>query len=80
MQKLIREDPTKDYPPACDTLGNLQYSYDETDLDYGGPNMFESSVNMPNTYKEITQVRALDLHSLVGNCGGYIGLFLGEFL
>ena len=28
-------------------------------------------------YKEILHVRAFDIESLVGNMGGYIGLFLG---
>ena len=28
-------------------------------------------------YKEIRQVRAYDAQSLIGNAGGYIGLFLG---
>ena len=31
-------------------------------------------------YKEIEQVRAYDVQSLVGNVGGYIGLFLGYAL
>ena len=30
----------------------------------------------PN-YKEIKQIRAYNVQSLVGNSGGYIGLFLG---
>ena len=29
------------------------------------------------TYKEILHIRAFDIESLVGNMGGYIGLFLG---
>ena len=29
------------------------------------------------TYKEILQVRAFDIESLIGNMGGYFGLFLG---
>ena len=28
-------------------------------------------------YKEIKQIRAYNLQTLVGNAGGYIGLFLG---
>ena len=31
-------------------------------------------------YKEIKQVRAYDAQSLIGNAGGYIGLFLGYAL
>ena len=33
-----------------------------------------------DTYMEITQTRAYDGQSLVGNAGGYIGLFLGVAL
>ena len=29
------------------------------------------------TYKEILHIRSFDIESLVGNMGGYIGLFLG---
>ena len=29
------------------------------------------------SYKEIKQIRAYNLQSLVGNSGGYVGLFLG---
>ena len=32
------------------------------------------------TYMEITQSRAYDAQSLVGNAGGYVGLFLGVAL
>ena len=29
--------------------------------------------------KVITQLKEVDAHSLIGNIGGYIGLFLGKF-
>ena len=32
------------------------------------------------TYKEISQVKAFDMEMLVGNIGGYLGLFLGYAL
>ena len=32
------------------------------------------------TYMEITQIRAYDGQSLIGNAGGYVGLFLGVAL
>ena len=32
------------------------------------------------TYMEITQTRAYDGQSLIGNAGGYVGLFLGVAL
>ena len=33
-----------------------------------------------DTYMEITQTRAIDGQSLIGNAGGYVGLFLGVAL
>ena len=32
---------------------------------------------MTSNYKEITEVRAYGIQALVGNAGGYVGLFLG---
>ena len=79
MYTLLQEDPTKAYTPPCDTLENLQYKYDESDYEvrYEGPEWFWFFIDMPHRFKEIIQTKALDVHSLVGNCGGYIGLFLG---
>ena len=31
-------------------------------------------------YKQIERIRAFDVQSMVGNAGGYIGLFLGYAL
>ena len=83
MYLLLSDDPTKNYPPSCDTLENLQFKYDEADyaLELDGANMseyFKIYIDMPNRFKEIIQTRAVDVHMLVGNCGGYIGLFVGE--
>ena len=33
----------------------------------------------PDKIKIISQVKSIDAHSLIGNIGGYIGLFLGRF-
>ena len=32
------------------------------------------------SYKEIRQVRAYGIQSLIGNAGGYLGLFLGKVI
>jgi hypothetical protein len=43
-----------------------------------GKNWFQIQFDIRvNTFKEIKQVRAYSFQSLVGNVGGYIGLFLG---
>ena len=30
------------------------------------------------TYKEIIQVKAVDIQTVIGNAGGYVGLFCGK--
>ena len=44
----------------------------------GHENLFEISMNYPEEVKVITQAREVDEHTLIGNVGGYIGLFLGN--
>ena len=46
------------------------------------PNLLEKTyfgigIVHPEQMKIISQTQAVDFHSLVGNIGGYIGLFLG---
>ena len=36
-------------------------------------------IQFPREIKVITQSKEIDIHSLIGNIGGYIGLFLGKF-
>ena len=43
------------------------------------PNHFILAVSYPEQVKIITQSRAVDVNALIGNMGGYIGLFLGTF-
>ena len=48
---------------------------------YEKSDIFHVMVNFQGaTYMEITQSRAYDAQSLVGNAGGYFGLFLGVAL
>ena len=43
--------------------------------------MFEIELEFQgDTYMEIAQTRSYDVESLVGNGGGYVGLFLGVAL
>ena len=80
MYTLLHADPTKKYLPTCDTLENMQYAYHDAIFknNIKGPEWFWIGIDMPDRYKEIVQIRAVDIQSLIGNCGGYIGLFLGE--
>ena len=40
---------------------------------------FNIFMKYPEEIKVITQSKEVDIHSLIGNIGGYIGLFLGKF-
>ena len=74
-----------DLPPPCSTILGVNYEYSETKWKLeefqhlnADLNFFEVNLEFPNpTYKEITQVKAYDEESFVGNVGGYIGMFLG---
>ena len=40
-------------------------------------NDWQVFIGYPEEIKYITKSKAVDIHSLIGNCGGYLGLFLG---
>ena len=44
-----------------------------------GYGLYPFHVSYPDKMKIITQNQAIDIHALIGNIGGYIGLFLGTF-
>ena len=48
---------------------------DDDDFDQ---NWFLIQIQYPDEYKQIKMVKAVDIHSAIGNSGGYIGLFLGN--
>ena len=41
-------------------------------------NFFTVFMKYPEEIKMITQSKEVDIHSLIGNVGGYIGSFLGK--
>ena len=43
-----------------------------------GTDWFRVNIMFPERFKEIGMVKAVDIHSAIGNSGGYIGLFLGN--
>ena len=68
--------PPKELKP-CTTASTVAYEYHEEDIDAIGPDVFYVGLVFPKHFKEITMVKAIDIHSAIGNSGGYIGLFLG---
>ena len=73
-------DPFLDEIPkkACTSASALSFSYDEPD--WRGTDSFDVVLYYPNQYRQIKMIQAIDLHTLIGNAGAYIGLFLGKNL
>ena len=70
------------YPLPCQSIESLTYDYSETKgVDRSQQSRFMVMVHFPNLkYRQIEHVQEYDFESLVGNIGGYIGLFLGYSL
>ena len=66
------------YPAPCEGMSNIIFTAEK--IDYAS---FSHSLQLVITYPKITrlikQLRSVDLHALIGNIGGYIGLFLGKY-
>ena len=63
---------------ACKSLEGVIYRYEETNLVY---KIIQSpywvGMKFPTSFKEIKMVKAVDIQTVIGNAGGYVGLFLG---
>ena len=78
-----------DHPPPCQEIEKIIFSYDEfrwlvddwileINEQNDTQNMFELLVNFNDgTYMEIQNTKSYDTWTLLGNVGGYVGLFLG---
>ena len=59
----------------------ISESHKQLGIRYDISNIFQLMLTFQgSTYMEITQIRAYDGQSLIGNAGGYVGLFLGVAL
>ena len=64
--------------PPCRSLEKLEFSYFEYDIEEGkDPNVTISILFIDDRYREMLNIRAFDVHSLLGNIGGYVGIFIG---
>ena len=72
---LIGKEKTK---KACTIATTLTFTYDESDNKH--KTYFEVVLYYPYHLKEVVMVRAVDLQTVIGNAGGYIGLFLGKII
>ena len=65
-------------PPPCEE--NPQVSFSLIRMSVGNTyGYYPLQIGFPKKMKLITQQQAIDIHALIGNIGGYIGLFLGVF-
>ena len=63
------------YQKACQRISKIQDAMNDHS---NGDGKFTISIIYPDEIKVITQSKEVDGHTLVGNIGGYIGLFLGS--
>ena len=71
----------------CRTTENIQYNYKEMEwclknnCSKETRDVFSIGMTVFNRrFKEITQTKAIDIQVLIGNAGGYCGLFIGSAL
>ena len=68
--------------PPCKVMANIDYVYEESDFGGDGKGFtkgFTVSLSLPDNVKLIKHSKQIDVQTLVGNVGGYIGLFLGAY-
>ena len=66
------------YFPPCEAMSNMQYDYSEMDYK-GNGTWFQFTLDYPDRVKVIRQSKEITIHTLVGNVGGYIALFLVKY-
>ena len=66
---------SKMYYPPCQEMSKIDFEVKDDKILMEDVFMF--TIMFPEKVKIITQSRAVDGHTLIGNIGGYIGLFLG---
>ena len=76
---------------TCTSISSLTFTYDETDMDHTdelsgftddgfGSDFFRVALDYPNHYRETKMIQAIDFQTVIGNAGGYIGLFVGKMI
>ena len=73
----------KDYADdPCQEMAAIDFKTSRQPIAEGTPNRnkYRLLVIYPFKAKTVTQLKEVDVHTLIGNIGGYIGLFLGKLL
>ena len=66
-------------PVPCQEMSQLAFKFSDG-FEQIGYDSFPLLIQFPDKIRAITQSQAIDIHSLIGNIGGYIGLFLGKLV
>ena len=66
------------YPTPCERISKIHFDRQYQHYESFGNNTWIYYLSYPNGIKIISQSKEIDGHSLIGNIGGYIGLFLGK--
>ena len=94
LEGVMESKKPKYIDKPCVDIQRLAYNYDENDISleqlkktttglkiFPNDSVVLTQVDLlDQNFKEIRQVRAFGIESLIGNIGGYIGLFLGYSL
>ena len=77
MKEYIFNIQTLNLPVPCQEMSQLAFDFTR-EFELPEYEEFPILIVFPEKIRAITQSQAIDIHSLIGNIGGYIGLFLGK--
>ena len=63
---------------ACERISKIRIDFESWSPQYPQNQEMILGIEYPEEVKVITQSKDVDIHSLIGNIGGYLGLFLGN--
>ena len=69
---------TMGYPKDCQRMSEIR-KQSTSDKRSKTSKLWRFGISYPEEIKIITNSQEVDIHSLIGNIGGYVGLFLGNF-
>ena len=65
-------------PKSCERIAKMMLIKRSKKKDSGYSTTWNFMIHYPDEFKVIMQSKEVDIHSLIGNIGGYLGLFLGD--
>ena len=65
-------------PKSCERIAKMMLIKRYKKKDSGNSTTWNFMIHYPDEFKVIMQSKEVDIHSLIGNIGGYLGLFLGD--